>query len=118
MEKLTRAEEPIMKIIWDRGDVFVKEIIDALEEKAPYNTVSSLVRILESKGMVGYRAYGRTHQYFPLVKRSEYRKEMLKNMITEYFDGSYKGLISQILNDNSISEEEANELKTLINKEL
>lgn len=118
MERLTKAEEPIMKIIWEKGDVFVKEIIEALTEKAPYNTVSSLVRILETKGMVGHKAFGRTHQYFPMITRSEYRKEMLKSMITEYFDGSYKGLVSQLLADDGISEQEANELKELINKEL
>lgn len=118
MERLTKAEEPIMKIIWDKGEVFVKEIIESLTDKAPYNTVSSLVRILETKGMVGHRAYGRTHQYFPIVTRAEYRKEMLKSMISEYFDGSYKGLVSQILTDDTISKEEANELRELINNKL
>lgn len=107
-----------MQIIWDRGDVFVKEIIEALTEKVPYNTASSLVRILESKGMVDHKAYGRTHQYFPLVTRSAYRKAMLKSMITEYFDGSYKGLVSQILDDDGISKDEVDELRELINKEL
>ncbi|WP_421764490.1 BlaI/MecI/CopY family transcriptional regulator [Ekhidna sp.] len=118
MERLTRAEEPIMKIIWDKGDVFVKEIVEELAEETPYNTVSSLVRILENKGMVGHRAFGRTHQYFPVIRRSEYRKHMLKNMITDYFDGSYKGLLSQILEDEEVSEKEVSELKKLINSEL
>lgn len=114
MERLTKAEEPIMKIIWDRGDVFVKEIQDELPDETPYNTVSSLVRILESKGMVGHRAFGRTHQYFPMVKRGEYRKHMLKHMITDYFDGSYKGLLSQILEDEDVSPEEVKELRELL----
>lgn len=118
MERLTKAEEPIMKIIWDKENVFVKEIVEELPDETPYNTVSSLVRILESKGMVGHRAFGRTHQYFPIIKRSEYRKYMLKNMITEYFDGSYKGLLSQILADEEVSEQEASELKQLINDKL
>lgn len=117
MERLTKAEEPIMKVIWDKDKVFVKEIVEDLPDKTPYNTVSSLVRILESKGMVGHHAFGRTHQYFPIVKRGDYRKQMLKNMITEYFDGSYKGLLSQILEDEEISSSEVNELKNLINKE-
>ena len=118
MERLTKAEEPIMRIIWQKGDVFVKDIIEELPDGTPYNTVSSLVRILESKKMVGHRAYGRTHQYFPIVKRGEYRKQMLKNMITEYFDGSYKGLVSQILDDEEVSEKDVLELKELINKKL
>ncbi len=116
MERLTKAEEPIMKIIWDKGDVFVKDIVGELPDETPYNTVSSLVRILESKGMVGHKAYGRTHQYFPIVKRGEYRKHMLKNMIVDYFDGSYKGLLSQILEDEEVSVEEVNELRSLLNK--
>ncbi|WP_436517474.1 BlaI/MecI/CopY family transcriptional regulator [Ekhidna sp. To15] len=116
MERLTKAEEPIMKIIWDKGDVFVKEIVEELPDETPYNTVSSLVRILESKGMVGHKAFGRTHQYFPLVNRGEYRKRMLKNMIVDYFDGSYKGLLSQILDDEEVTVEEVNEIKALLNK--
>ncbi len=117
MERLTKAEEPIMKIIWEKGEVFVKDIIKELQEEVPYNTVSSLVRILESKGMVGHKAFGRTHQYFPAVRKSEYRKQMLKNMINDYFDGSYKGLISQILNDEEVNAKEIQELKEFIRKE-
>ncbi len=105
-----------MKILWDKESVFVKEIVEELPDKTPYNTVSSLVRILESKGMVGHKAYGRTHQYYPLVKRGEYRKHMLKNMIVEYFDGSYKGLLSQILDDEEVSSKDMEELKALLNK--
>lgn len=116
MERLTKAEEPIMQIIWDKGDVFVKDIIEELPDETPYNTVSSLVRILETKGMVGHRAFGRTHQYFPLIKRGEYRKQILKNIIVEYFDGSYKGLLSQIIDDEEVSPEEVEELKSLLNK--
>lgn len=116
MERLTKAEEPIMKIIWEKGEVFVKDIIMELKEDTPYNTVSSLVRILESKGMVGHKAFGRTHQYFPLVNRIVYRKEMLKNIITDYFDGSYKGLLSQLLKDEEISNEDIQELRELIDK--
>lgn len=116
MERLTKAEEPIMKILWDKENVFVKEIVEELPDKTPYNTVSSLVRILETKGMVGHKAYGRTHQYYPLVKRGEYRKHMLKHMIVEYFDGSYKGLLSQILDDEEVSSNDMEELMALLNK--
>ncbi|MEO9871106.1 BlaI/MecI/CopY family transcriptional regulator [Ekhidna sp.] len=116
MERLTKAEEPIMKIIWEKGEVFVKEIVEHLPKGTPYNTVSSLVRILEAKGMVGHKAYGRTHQYFPVVTRSVYRKQILKGMVLEYFDGSYKGLLSQMLEDEDVSEKDVSELKTLINK--
>ncbi|MEO1256454.1 MAG: BlaI/MecI/CopY family transcriptional regulator [Bacteroidota bacterium] len=117
MERLTKAEEPIMKIIWEKGEVFVKDIINELAEDTPYNTVSSLVRILETKGMVGHKAYGRTHQYFPLIKKNEYRRHVLKSMIVDYFDGSYKGLLSHLLKEEEISEAELDELKKMIENE-
>ncbi|MDW3193803.1 MAG: BlaI/MecI/CopY family transcriptional regulator [Cytophagales bacterium] len=116
MERLTRAEEPIMKIIWDKGEVFIKDIIEALSEKIPYNTVSSIVRVLESKNMVGHKAYGRTYQYYPLIKKSEYRKSLLKTMIFEYFDGSYKGLLSQMIANEDLSKDELEEMKKLLNE--
>lgn len=116
MEKLTKAEEPIMKVIWAKGEVFIKDIIEELTEKVPYNTVSSIVRILESKKMVGHKAFGRTYQYFPLIKKNEYRKALLKNMIFDYFDGSYKGLLSQLIANEDLSKEELEEMKKLLNE--
>lgn len=118
MEKLTRAEEPIMQQLWRQKKVFVKDILHELPEPKPaYNTVLSIVRILESKGMVGHEAYGRIHQYFPLISKNEYRLTIFKRLIKDYFDGSYTSLVSQMVEqDEDLNEEEINEIKNLLNK--
>ncbi|MEM7108623.1 MAG: BlaI/MecI/CopY family transcriptional regulator [Bacteroidota bacterium] len=117
MEKLTKTEEPIMQIIWRLGPVFVKNIIQELPEpKPPYNTVSSLVRILEAKGMVGYKAYGRTYEYFPLVSKAAYRKHMFGSLVKDYFDNSYADLMSFMAKDGDLTSEEQEDLKGFIKK--
>lgn len=95
--------------------VFIKDIIENMAEPTPpYNTVSSLVRILETKGMVGHEAFGRTYRYFPLVSKSAYRKSILGTLITDYFDGSYGRLLSHIMTDEKLNEEETEQLKAYI----
>ena len=80
MEELTKTEERIMQVLWKLKKAFVKDIIDALPDdpKPPYNTISSVVRLLEKKGYVGYKAYGKTYEYFPLISKLEYRKAFFK----------------------------------------
>lgn len=115
MEKLTKTEEPIMHQIWLLKKAFVKDIIERLPDpKPPYNTISSIVRILEDKGLVGHETFGRTHQYYPLVTKLAYRKKLFKNMVTDYFDGSYSALLSQMIDDNSLDQSEIEELKKII----
>ena len=117
MERLTRAEEPVMHIIWSKQKVFVKDIIELLPEpKPPYNTISSLVRILETKGLVGHEAYGKTHMYYPKVSKNEYRRSIFSGMMSDYFDGSYESLMSFIVSSKDLSAEEAKKLKDIINK--
>lgn len=115
MEKLTKAEEPVMQLIWKNKKIFVKEIIEKLPDpKPPYNTVSSIVRILESKGMVGHREYGRIYQYYPKVSKKEYRLAMFRYLVQDYFDGSYVTLVSQITEQEDLSPGEIDEIKKLI----
>ncbi len=115
MEKLTQAEEPIMLQIWKLKKAFVKDVIQTLPApKPPYNTVSSIIRILESKGMLGHKAYGKTHEYFPLISRIEYSKFLMTNMVKEYFDGSFAQIMSFMIKNEELSEEQINELKELI----
>lgn len=116
METLTKKEEQIMQILWNLKKGFVNDIIDELPEpKPPYNTVSSIVRILESKGFVDYKAYGKSHQYFPIITKAAYRKFAFKQMISSYFDGSYEKVVSFLVSDeeNKLSEQEAKELEKL-----
>lgn len=117
MEKLTKTEEPIMQTIWSLKKVFIKDIIEALPApKPPYNTISSIVRILEGKEMVAHEAFGRTYRYYAKVSKSEYRKRVFSSLVKDYFDGSYSDLMSFIIKDNDLSEKEENELKQIINK--
>ncbi len=119
METLTKKEEAIMQILWKLKRGVVHDIIDKLPEpKPPYNTISSIVRILESKGFVGYKAYGRTHEYFPVISKADYRKFTFKRMISNYFDGSYEQVVSFIISEeeNKISEQDAKELQKLTDK--
>lgn len=107
METLTRTEEKIMQVIWDLKRGFVKDVIDRLGEPAPpYNTVSSLIRILEKKGFVGYKAYGKTHEYFPLISKLAYRSFTFRNFVANYFDGASGNVLSFMLEEQDLSPEE------------
>ncbi len=95
MKQLTQAEEEIMQILWQLEKAFVKEIVEKFDDPKPaYNTVSTLIRILEKKGFVGYEAFGKSHQYFPTVRKEEYTKKYLNRFVENYFSGSYEQLVS------------------------
>jgi len=118
MEPLTKAEERVMQSLWDLKTAFVKDIIASLadEPKPPYNTISSVVRQLEKKGYVGYKAYGKTYEYFPLITKSAYRKNAFFKLFTNYFDHSAEALLSFMVNEKSLTAEELDEIKKLIDK--
>ncbi len=95
LKELTRAEEEVMQILWQLEKAFVKDIIEHMPEPKPaYNTVSTIVRILETKAFVDHKAYGKTHEYFPLVSKERYTKFYLNNMLSGYFNGSFRNLVS------------------------
>ena len=115
---LTRAEEEVMQILWELGKGFVKDLVERYREPKPaYNTVSTLIRILEQKGFVGHKAYGKTHEYYPLVSKDVYRKQFLNNMISEYFSGSFKQLVSFFAREEKIDRKEMEELLNLMKEE-
>jgi BlaI family transcriptional regulator, penicillinase repressor len=119
MKELTKAEEQIMQVLWRLGKGFVKDIIDELPEPKPaYNTVSTIVRILEKKGFVSHRAYGKTHEYFPLTSRDEYKKSFLKSFIKRYFGNSFQEMVSFFASDRDIGLEELEEIRKLLNDEI
>jgi predicted transcriptional regulator len=115
---LTALELKVMNLLWDKEKAFVKELIDAWDEepKPAYNTLSTVVRILEEKGFAAHEAYGRTHRYFPAVTRAEYQRRALGSVIRNVFSGSVTDLISTISQEESLSPEEVDELKKLIEK--
>lgn len=95
MQELTKAEEQIMQILWEKENGFVKDILQEFQEPKPaYNTVSTIIRILEKKGFVGFEAFGKTHRYFPIIKKEEYKSKISKSLISKYFEGSVENLVS------------------------
>ena len=112
--RLTAKEEEIMSFFWDKGPLFVKQIHESYSEPRPhYNTLSTVVRGLEEKGFLGYTAYGNTHQYHALVTQEEYCRFSLKNVITRYFDNSYRRAVSALIEEEALT---IDELKELIRK--
>ena len=114
---LTKAEEEIMQIIWSKGRVLVSDILDDFgEPRPPHSTISSIVRILEKKGFVGHKAYGRTYEYFALLPKEEYSKHTVRNLIEEYFGGSANSLVSFLVKEKDLSLKELAELMEVLRK--
>lgn len=117
MQKLTNKEEEIMQILWKLKKAFVKEVMAEITEETPhYNTLSTIIRNLEDKGYVGHNAFGNTHQYYPVVTIEEYRKRFMKNAIENYFNSSYKNLVSFFAEEDKISAKELREILDIIEK--
>ncbi len=115
MEPLTHSEENIMRILWELGEGVIHDIIEKLPEpKPPYTTVSSIVRLLEKKGFVDHKAYGKTHVYFPAIAREKYARRSFSDLMKHYFEGSPKKIVSFIVQENALQPEEVDELKQLI----
>src|SRR5215467_2378711 len=111
MKELTRAEEQVMQVLWTLGKAFVKDIVEKMPNPKPaYNTVSTIVRILETKGFIDHKAYGKTHEYFPLVSRQKYTQFYLNNMVRGYFNGSITSLVSFFAKENALKPNELDEL--------
>ncbi|MEP5339613.1 MAG: BlaI/MecI/CopY family transcriptional regulator [Algibacter sp.] len=117
MEKLTNKEEEIMHILWNLEKAFVKDVLAEIKEDKPhYNTLSTIIRNLEDKGYVSYKAYGKTHQYFPIVSKETYRKSFMNTAINSYFNNSYKNMVSFFAKEEKISVDELKEIIKLIEK--
>ena len=119
MKELTKAEEQIMQILWELGKGFVNDIIDKMPYPKPaYNTVSTIIRILESKGYVDHKAYGKTHEYFPTITKELYTKGFLKGFIGRYFSNSYKNLVSFLTESENLSVTEVEEIIEMLKEQL
>jgi BlaI family penicillinase repressor len=119
MKELTKAEEQVMQVLWNLEKAFVKDIIEKLPEPKPaYNTVSTVVRILEKKGFVSHRAYGKTHEYFPIISKDDYKQKFLKSFIKRYFGNSFQEMVSFFAGDHDISLEELEEIQKLLHREI
>lgn len=111
MKELTKAEEQVMQILWKKEKAFVKEIIEEMGDPKPaYNTVSTIVRILETKGFVDHEEFGKSHRYYPLTSKKEYSKFRMNDMVKNYFGNSAKQVVSFFANNRKINMQEADEI--------
>lgn len=118
---LTPSELKAMQVLWEIERGFIKDILahwelEAGEEMPAYNTISTIVRILEKKGFVSHKAYGRTHEYYPLISRGAYRKRFLREALNEVFEGSVRDLLSALVDDKKVDKQELEALQRLIDE--
>ena len=118
LKKLTKAEEEIMQIIWQLDKCLVRDIIERLgKDDIPHSTVSSVVRILEKKGFVDHKAYGKTHEYLPIISKEDYASASVKNVLDSYFSGSAGQLVSFLVKKENMDLAELNSLIKSLNNE-
>ncbi|MFN0035417.1 MAG: BlaI/MecI/CopY family transcriptional regulator [Saprospiraceae bacterium] len=117
MQKLTKGEEDVMQLLWDAGRSTVSDLLDRCPEpKPPHSTVSSVVRILEKKGFVDHKAYGKTHEYFPIISKEDYGRRSLGDVLRNYFDGSVSRLVSHLAEEEKLDKQDLEELMRLLDK--
>ena len=103
LKELTKAEDQVMQILWKLESAFVKDIVEQMPDPKPaYNTISTIVRILETKGFIDHKAYGKTHEYFPVISKDKYTKFYLNNLLKGYFNGSFQNLVSFFAKENKM----------------
>ncbi|MDP3312987.1 BlaI/MecI/CopY family transcriptional regulator [Lutibacter sp.] len=115
MEKLTTKEEELMQVLWKLEKAFVKEIVKEMPKPKPhYNTVSTVIRKMEEKGFVTHEAFGNTHRYFPTISMEDYRNTYFSTAIQNYFENSYKNVVSFFAKEEKISADELREIIKII----
>lgn len=119
MKELTKAEEQVMQVLWEIRKGFVHDLLARMPDPKPaYNTVSTIIRILEQKGFVSHKAYGRTHEYYPLITKKDYTRSHFRNFMTNYFDNSYKSLASFFTREERLSREDMEAIRHMMEEAL
>ena len=115
IKDLTKAEEEVMQILWELQRAFVKDIIAKMPPPKPaYNTVSTIVRILQDKGMVEHHSLGKSHRYFPMISKEEYSKYKMEKLMGSYFEGSFSKMVSFFVNRKKLDLSELEEIMQII----
>ena len=115
MQKLAKREEQIMQVYWDLGKAFIKEVIPNLPEPKPhYNSVATMVKILEEKGFLGHDSVGNVYRYFPVISREDYQKHAMKDIVSQYFDNSYPRMLAFFAKEQNLTEDELQEILHMI----
>lgn len=116
-KQLTKAEEQIMQVLWDLQEASVKEVIEKLPQPKPaYNTVSTIIRILENKEFVSHKAEGRGYVYYPIVEKETYSNQSLHKLMNGYFNGSFKNMVSFFVKENDMDITELESILKEVNK--
>jgi len=119
MKEITQAQEEIMRVLWQIKEGVVNDILDQLQEPRPaYNTVSTVVRVLEKKGYAGHRTYGKTHVYYPKIDQKEYARHRMKDLLSSHFSNSVKSMVSFFAREEQIGLQELEEIRKLIEEEI
>lgn len=119
MKELTKAEEQVMEYLWDLERGFIRDILEVFPEPKPaYTTVSTMVRILEKKGMVSYKAYGKNHEYYPVVTRKDYARSSFKHVLSKHFNSSVSRFASFFTADKNLTLTELEEMKAMLENEI
>ena len=115
LKKLTASEEAIMQIIWKLGKGFAQDIMSEVPEpRPPYNTTLSVVKSLERKGYVGHETFGKANRYYPLVSKERYSEEFMQHFVRNYFDNSFKSMVSFFAQNKDLSMEDLDEIRRMI----
>jgi len=117
IKDLTKAEEQLMQVLWQLEKAFVKDVIDELPLPKPaYNTVSTIIRILEKKGFIGHEAFGKAHQYFPLISKEEYKRHATEKLLGNYFENSVESMFSFFVKEEKLDLSDVDEILKMIDK--
>lgn len=115
MVTLTKAEEKIMKVLWDIKKGFIKDIIEQYPTPKPlYNSISTIVRVLVQKEIIGYKAYGNSHQYYPLISKEAYSKGQMKRLVTDYYNNSLSQVVNFFTESKKLDEKELDEAMRML----
>jgi BlaI family penicillinase repressor len=115
MLKLAKREEQIMNVFWQLEKAFIKEVIPEMPDPKPhYNTVATMVKILEDKGFLAHESVGNIFQYYPVISKEDYQKDAMQDIVSQYFNNSYPSMLAFFAKQQKISDAELKEIVALI----
>ena len=119
MKEITKAQEEVLKALWEISDGAVSDVLEILPEPKPaYNTVATVIKVLEKKAYVSHKTYGKTNVYFPIISKKEYAQYLLKDTFKGLFNGSLNQMVSQFVTSKDVSLNELEDLKEMLEKEI
>ena len=119
MKEITKAQEDLLKALWEIKEGAISDVLDSLDEPRPaYNTVATVIKVLEKKGYVSHKTYGKTHVYFAVVSKKDYAQHLMKDTFKGLFNSSLNLMVSSFVKNKDVSLRELEELKEMLEKEI